>query len=51
MFFNKEGVAYFEYEKEILESDEEYLSRESSPNKEETIVLKKGRKNKGKSLD
>lgn len=31
MYFNKEGVAYFEYEKEIQESDEEEISGEGSP--------------------
>jgi hypothetical protein len=51
MFFNREGVAYFEYEKDILESDEEYSSRESSPNKEETKVHKKEKRTKGKSLN
>ncbi len=31
MYFNKEGVAFFEFERDVLESDEEYLSGETSP--------------------
>ena len=33
MHFNREGVAYFEYEKDVLDSDEEDLTGETSPAK------------------
>lgn len=45
MYFSKEGVAYFLYEKEITESDDEDSYGDSSPNEKRELLKWKKKNN------